>query len=150
MLENRNQLVQAARPFEFMGLKKKTVGAVIFAIFCGANVFAGDADINLPALQDASFLGGRLSGYAILYFGLVVCAIGAAFGILQYKQTRTLPVHRTMRDVSVVIWETCKTYLLQQGKFLAALWILIAVCMIYYFKGLQHKSIGSVLIILAA
>jgi K(+)-stimulated pyrophosphate-energized sodium pump len=72
------------------------------------------------------FIRAWLSGHAILYFGLAVCAIGALFGLLQYKQTRALPVHKTMGDVSNIIWETCKTYLLQQGKFLAALWILIA------------------------
>jgi K(+)-stimulated pyrophosphate-energized sodium pump len=69
---------------------------------------------------------------------------------MQYKQTRALPVHKSMGDVSNIIWETCKTYLFQQGKFLAALWILIAVCMIYYFKGLQDKPLGAVLVILAS
>jgi K(+)-stimulated pyrophosphate-energized sodium pump len=123
---------------------------LLAVLFCTANAFAGDADIKIPSLQEVSFLGGSLSGHAILYFGLVVCAIGAAFGWLQYKQTRALPVHKSMREVSNVIWETCKTYLLQQGKFLAALWILIAICMVYYFKCLQDKSIGSVLVILAS
>src|SRR3954470_23974726 len=102
--------------FEFMGLKKMIFGGAIFAL-CGMNAFAGDADINLPSLQDVSFFNGSLSGHAILYFGLVVCVIGALFGIVQYKQTRALPVHKLMRDVSNIIWETCKTYLLQQGKF---------------------------------
>jgi K(+)-stimulated pyrophosphate-energized sodium pump len=124
-------------------------GAILLAAsFCSTNAFAGDADINLPKLDQVSF--GSLSGHAILYFGLIVCAIGAAFGLLQYQQTRGLPVHRSMRDVSNIIWETCKTYLLQQGKFLAALWILIAICMVYYFKGLQDKTIGAVLVILGS
>jgi len=101
--------------------------------FCATNAFAGDADINLPSLQDVSFYGGLVSGHGILYLGLVICAVGAAFGILQYKQTRALQVHKSMGDVSNIIWETCKTYLWQQGKFLATLWILIAVCMVYYF-----------------
>ena len=74
-----------------------------------------------------------MSSHAILCVGLVICAVGAAFGLLQYKQTRALPVHKSMGNVSNIIWETCKTYLFQQGKFLAALWILIALCMIYYF-----------------
>ena len=113
-----------------------------------ANVSAGEANIHLPPLQDVSFLGGNLSSHAILYFGLAVCVIGALFGFFQYKQTCALPVHKAMADVSNIIWETCKTYLLQQGKFLVGLWILIAVCMVYYFIGLQHNSLGSVLIIL--
>src|SRR5271170_2649204 len=135
-----------------MGLKKKIIGGVLFAMFCGANAFASESDINLPSLNDSgvSFFNGGLSAHAILYFGLAVCVIGALFGIFQYKQTRALPVHKTMGDVSNIIWETCKTYLLQQGKFLVALWILIAACMIYYFWELQGKAVGSVLIILAA
>jgi K(+)-stimulated pyrophosphate-energized sodium pump len=120
------------------------------AAFCATNAFAGDADINLPSLDKVSFSGGSLTGHAILFSGLVICAIGAAFGILQYKQTRALQVHKSMGDVSNIIWETCKTYLWQQGKFLATLWILIAVCMIYYFKFLQEKDFGSVAVILAS
>jgi K(+)-stimulated pyrophosphate-energized sodium pump len=114
------------------------------------NAFAGDADINLPSLQDVSFFGGGLGARVILCSGLIICAIGAAFGLWQYKQTRALPVHKSMGDVSNIIWETCKTYLFQQGKFLAILWILIAVCMVYYFKCLQEKTFGSVLVILAS
>jgi K(+)-stimulated pyrophosphate-energized sodium pump len=136
-----------------MRLNKRFFGGAILlaAIFGARNCFAGDADINLPDLQQSgvSFLNGSLGANAILYFGLVVCVIGALFGIFQYKQTRALPVHKLMSDVSHVIWETCKTYLLQQGKFLAALWILIALCMVYYFAALQHKSALSVFIILA-
>ncbi|MGH7951587.1 MAG: sodium-translocating pyrophosphatase [Limisphaerales bacterium] len=124
--------------------------ALLTTLFCATNSFAGEADINLPSLQDVSFFSGGLSARAVLYFGLIVCAIGGAFGLLQYKQTRALPVHKTMRDVSNIIWETCKTYLLQQGKFLAALWILIALCMIFYFWRLQGDAVGNVLIILAA
>jgi K(+)-stimulated pyrophosphate-energized sodium pump len=126
-------------------------GILLAALFCGANAFAaGDADINLPLLDNVSFFGGSLTGHAILYSGLIICAIGAAFGLLQYKQTRALQVHKSMGDVSNIIWETCKTYLWQQGKFLAALWILIAICMVYYFKSLQEKPLGAVLVILAS
>jgi K(+)-stimulated pyrophosphate-energized sodium pump len=135
-----------------MGKNKGFIRAAILlaTLLVPASVFAGDADINLPALQDVSFFGGSLSGRAILYSGLIICAFGAAFGLLQYKQTRVLPVHKSMGDVSAIIWETCKTYLWQQGKFLAALWILIAICMIYYFKCLQEKSLGSVAVVLAS
>ena len=119
------------------------------ALFCATSAFAGDADINLPLLRDVSFCNHALGGYAILYFGLAVCVIGALFGLLQYKQTRALPVHRAMGDVSNIIWETCKTYLQQQGKFLAGLWLLIALCIIYYFWQLQGKPAADVVIILA-
>ena len=120
------------------------------ALFGSASTFAGDADINLPALKDVSFYQGTVTSHGVLFLGLVICAVGAAFGLLQYKQTRALPVHKSMGDVSNIIWETCKTYLFQQGKFLAALWVLIAICMVYYFKGLQDKPLGAVLVILGS
>ena len=71
------------------------------------------------------------------------------FGIIQYVQTKNLPAHKAMLDVSQTIWETCKTYLFQQGKFLIALWILIAVCIVYYFGALQGKVVSDIIIILA-
>ena len=126
------------------------VGILLAAVLASTNAFAGDADINLPGLSGVSFCQGAVGGHAILFMGLVICAVGAAFGLLQYKQTRALPVHKSMGDVSHIIWETCKTYLFQQGKFLAALWILIAICMIYYFKFLQEKNLGAVVVILAS
>ena len=86
----------------------------------------------------------------ILYAGLVICLLGAAFGWVQYLQTRALPVHPRMGDVSNIIWETCKTYLFTQGKFLVGLWVLIAVCMSYYFMVLQHNTLFHVIVILMA
>jgi len=115
-----------------------------------ATFHSGDADIKLPALDQVTFLHGALTSKEILLFGLFVCAVGAMFGILEYVRTRGLPVHRTMAEVSHIIWETCKTYLLQQGKFLAAIWALIAVCMVYYFSGLQGKPFNEVVVILAS
>ncbi|OGV73522.1 MAG: sodium-translocating pyrophosphatase [Lentisphaerae bacterium RIFOXYA12_64_32] len=113
---------------------------------------AGESDINLPVLSEISFklFGSSVSGLTLMYAGLVVCAIGLVFGYIQYIQTRDMPVHKSMADVSQIIWETCKTYLWQQGKFLVVLWVLIALCMVYYFFGLQHKSMFDVLIILIA
>src|SRR5208282_2322655 len=84
----------------------------------------------------------------ILNFGLIVCAIGMIFGIMQYVQTKNLPAHKAMLDVSQTIWETCKTYLFQQGKFLIALWVLIAICIAYYFGVLEAKAVSDVIIIL--
>ena len=110
--------------------------------------FAGEADIKIPDLTQISFMGGSLGGLTILNVGLVICAIGMIFGWLQYNQTKNLPAHQAMLDVSNTIWETCKTYLFQQGKFLAGLWILIAICIVYYFVGLQGNTIGAVAMIL--
>ena len=111
---------------------------------------AGEADINLPDLTAAQFhiFGQPISGMLLMYIGLIVCALGAIYGLIQYSQTKNLPVHEAMRNVSNLIYETCKTYLVQQGKFLVILWVLIAVCIFYYFGMLQHKSIGQVIVIL--
>ncbi len=97
---------------------------------------AGEADIKIPPLDQVRF--GAISGMAILYAGLVVCLIGVVFGWVIYLQTKSLPVHSRMANVSNIIWETCKTYLLTQGKFLMVLWFLIAGCMVYYFGFLSH------------
>src|ERR1051325_6911506 len=104
--------------------------------------YASEADINIPDLTQVKFAGlGGISGVTLMYWGIVICAVGAIFGLVQYKQTKALPVHESMRNVSNTIWETCKTYLFTQGKFLAILWGLIALCMIYYFGFLtEHKN----------
>src|SRR5882672_8525233 len=112
-------------------------------------VYASEADIHIPDLTQVTFPGlGGVRGVTLMYLGILICFIGAAFGLVQYKQTRALPVHKSMADVSNTIWETCKTYLFTQGKFLAILWVLIAACMTFYFMGLQHEQFGRVLIIL--
>ncbi len=112
---------------------------------------AGEADIKVPDLDIVKFdsLGG-MSGITLRYLGIVICAIGAAFGLVQYQQTKALAVHESMAKVSNSIWETCKTYLWTQGRFLAILWVLIAACMVYYFMVLSHESIGRVVVILLA
>src|SRR6266571_1631262 len=111
--------------------------------------YAGESDIVIPNLDKVRFEGlGGVSGAALMYGGLVICLIGALFGLFQYKQTKALPVHKSMARVSNTIWETCKTYLFTQGKFLAILWVLIAACMLYYFMGLQGQDFGKVVIIL--
>jgi len=124
--------------------------AAAWAVGLATNVRASEADIRIPDLKAITFFDGALSGTAILMMGLVVCALGVIYGWVQYIQTRNLPVHSSMAAVSQVIWETCKTYLFQQGKFLAMLWLLIAVCMGYYFGVLSHMSVGHVGVILAA
>src|SRR5436190_2502150 len=120
-------------------------------LFTAPKLFASEADIKIPDLNQVAFNGlGGMSGSNLMYIGLVICVIGAAFGLVQYVQTKSLPVHASMAHVSNTIWETCKTYLFTQGKFLMILWLLIAACMIYYFKVLQGNSIGHVIVILLA
>ena len=129
----------------------KPVGALAaaWAMFV-TPAFGSEADIHIPDIKSVLFLDGALSGNAVLMIGLVVCALGVVYGWMQYIQTRNLPVHSSMGAVSQIIWETCKTYLFQQGKFLAVLWVLIAVCMTYYFGVLSENSVSHVVIILLA
>ncbi|MEI8207042.1 MAG: sodium-translocating pyrophosphatase [Kiritimatiellales bacterium] len=112
---------------------------------------ASEADLKLPDLGAVTFsaLGG-ISGTHLMMIGIGVCFLGLAFGLFQYFKTEKLPVHKSMSDVSQIIWETCKSYLAQQGKFLAILWVLIGACMLYYFLILQRMPTGHVLLILAA
>jgi K(+)-stimulated pyrophosphate-energized sodium pump len=114
-----------------------------------SNGFASEAELKVPELGKVVYksLGG-INGFQLMLIGLGVCVIGLIFGLIQYKKTKSLPVHDSMRNVSGIIWETCKSYLVQQGKFLAILWVLIGICMVYYFMFLQHMSVGKVIIIL--
>ena len=129
---------------------KSWFGIIVFLLLSHLSLLAGEADIKIPELKTITFtaFGSTFSGMLILYAGLGICALGTLFGLLQYQQTKKLPVHASMQAVSNTIWETCKTYLFQQGKFLAVLWILIALCMGYYFLGLQQNTVGHVLVIL--
>lgn len=137
-------------------MKKRTLFKIFsfaFVFFINTTLaFAGEADIHIPPLESIQFAlwGNLVSGLTLMNWGLFICAIGVFFGILQYKQTKALPVHTSMSEVSATIWETCKTYLTQQGKFLFGLWVLIAGCIVYYFYGLQHFPFNNVLVILAA
>jgi K(+)-stimulated pyrophosphate-energized sodium pump len=107
----------------------------------GVPAFASEADIVLPPLEKVTFniFGTEVLGVYFMYFGLVVCFVGLVFGLIQYSQIKGLPVHESMAKVSDIIWETCKTYLFQQGKFLSMLWIVIAGCMAYYFGVLTAE-----------
>src|SRR5678816_3168409 len=130
--------------------KRRLLGFLfLFAFSIAPTLYASEADIKIPDLNNVAFPGlGGMSGATLMYIGIGICATGAAFGLVQYLQTKSLPVHSSMAAVSHTIWETCKTYLFTQGRFLAILWLLIAACMIYYFKVLQHNTIGHVIIIL--
>ena len=122
-----------------------------FMLAGASSAFASEADLKIPNLDSVKFAAlGDVSGKTLMLAGLVVCVLGGLFGLLQYQQTKNLPVHKSMAAVSNTIWETCKTYLFTQGKFLAILWLLIAACMIYYFGVLQKNSVTHVLVILAA
>ena len=109
--------------------------------------FAGEADLQIPNVSEITF-GNGMTGSFLLYGGLVISVLGALFGLVQYKQTVALPAHKSMLNVSNIIWETCKSYMWQQGKYLAILWILIAAAIIFYFGFLEHKSARDLTVIL--
>lgn len=105
-----------------------------------ATAFASDADLKIPDLAPAQ--------NNLLMYGLVVCLLGLGFGLMQFFKVKKLKAHKSMLDVAQIIYETCKTYLIQQGKFLLILFVFIAVCMGFYFGYLQHMTAGGVALIL--
>ena len=95
----------------------------------------GEAGLRLPDLSSVSFLG--IDGHKLLMIGILFCIAGLGFGLAIYMRLKNLPVHRAMLEISELIYETCKTYLITQGKFLLLLWIFIAVVIILYFGVLS-------------
>jgi K(+)-stimulated pyrophosphate-energized sodium pump len=92
---------------------------------------AGEANLKLPDLSSVQFLG--VNGHRLLLWGILFCVFGLIFGLLIYRRLKNLPVHASMREISELIWETCKTYLFTQGKFLLFLWLFIAAVIVLYF-----------------
>src|SRR5882724_3309005 len=110
----------------------------------------GEANLTLPDLTKVSFLNNGITGYKLLAIGLIFCAFGLLFGLMIYVQLKNLPVHRSMREISELIYETCKTYLVTQGKFILILEAFIAVVIVLYFGILHHEyGAAKVIIILA-
>src|SRR5678815_1360839 len=107
----------------------------------------GEASLVLPDLGSVTFLGA-MSGRALLSIGIVVCLLGLAFGLVIYFQLKNLPVHKSMREISELIYETCKTYLITQGKFILLLELFIGVIMIFYFAVLRNFESLKVAVIL--
>jgi K(+)-stimulated pyrophosphate-energized sodium pump len=115
----------------------------LFLVFSSAvPAIASEAKLKIKPLNEARFFGDSIGGKDLLYGGLVVSALGLVFGLVVYSQLKALPVHQSMREVSELIYETCKTYLLTQGKFLAFLWIFIACVIGFYFGYLQGPQEG--------
>jgi K(+)-stimulated pyrophosphate-energized sodium pump len=106
----------------------------------------GEANLTLPDLSQVNFLG--VDGHKLLLFGILFCVFGLAFGLRIYQRLKNLPVHRAMREVSELIYETCKTYLITQGKFILLLEAFIAVVIVLYFGLLLKYEAMRVVIIL--
>src|SRR5262245_9733979 len=106
-----------------------------------------EIELQVPNLDQAMFFGG-VPGRTLLMGGLVISGLGLIFGLIIYKRLQNMPVHESMREISELIYETCKTYLLTQGKFLLILELFIGAAIIFYFGFLVHLELYKVAIIL--
>ena len=129
------------------------VRSLLLAVFAVAMAsvpsFASEANLVLPDLSSVNFLGG-ISGSALLTAGLLVCVFGLIFGFVQYKSIKNLPVHKSMLEVSELIYETCKTYLITQGKFIIILEVLLAIIIAVYFANTGFALYKIAIIILCS
>ncbi|MBQ9688792.1 sodium/proton-translocating pyrophosphatase, partial [bacterium] len=122
----------------------KALGTLLMSLFCIASpAFAGEEDLVVPNIQAIS-----ASSYNLLMIGLGVSVLGVVFGLIEFLRVKNIDVHKAMADVGNTIFETCKTYLVQQGKFLFVLELLIAICIAYYLGVLSEMGAKSVWIIL--
>jgi K(+)-stimulated pyrophosphate-energized sodium pump len=132
------------------------VGAVVAALVFALPTYAqshqgGEANLQLPDLTQVNFLEGisnGISGHNLLLFGIVICVLGLGFGLAIYMNLQRMPVHRSMREISELIYATCKTYLVTQGKFILLLEAFIAVVIVLYFGVLSGMEPFRVAIIL--
>src|SRR5229473_7559388 len=131
---------QASAWFLSCRFAKFGAAALVLALLTGTSALAqeagGEANLKLPDLSQVKFLGGT-DGHTLLLFGILFCLFGLAFGLTIYIRLKNLPVHRSMREISELIYETCKTYLTTQGKFLLLLWVFIAIVIVLYFGWLR-------------
>jgi K(+)-stimulated pyrophosphate-energized sodium pump len=125
-----------------------TVGAATALAQPAGEAAGGEASLKLPDLSQVSFFNGAIDGHKLLLVGILFCLFGLGFGMAIFMRLKNLPVHRAMREISELIYETCKTYLVTQGKFILLLWAFIAVIIAAYFGWLSPvpgKSVGLTL-----
>jgi K(+)-stimulated pyrophosphate-energized sodium pump len=141
-----------ATPVRRLALSLAAISGVVF--FHAAAAFAqpaseatGEANLKLPDLSSVNFMG--VDGHRLLVYGIGFCVLGLVFGLVMYMSLKKLPVHRSMLEISELIYETCKTYLITQGKFILILEAFIAVIIVLYFGVLLHYEAARVAIILA-
>ncbi|MCD8025150.1 MAG: sodium-translocating pyrophosphatase [Candidatus Gastranaerophilales bacterium] len=120
----------------------KSVLCFLVLAFCTQSALASEASLIVPDFSEQPFCRN------LLIAGIVVAFIGAVFGLAEFLRIKKIPLHPVMENVGTTIFETCKTYLIQQGKFLIVLEVLIALCIGYYFGILEGMGIKSVLLIL--
>src|SRR5450756_374521 len=129
-------------------LRLAPVAPLLLVLFSATTARADESELILPDLASVTFLG--MTGRSLLMAGLLVCFAGLAFGLVTYGRLKNLPVHKAMRDVSELIYETCKTYLVTQGKFILVLELFIGAILVVYYGGLRHMEPLKVGVILLA
>jgi K(+)-stimulated pyrophosphate-energized sodium pump len=154
----RTWIATAAFTLRRMAMKIPAVVALL--MLSAAAAFAqpageagGEAALKLPKLDLVSFFNGAIDGHKLLLIGILFCLFGLGFGMAIFMRLKNLPVHRSMREISELIYETCKTYLITQGKFILLLWVFIAVIIAAYFGWLSPvpgKSVALTLPIILA
>lgn len=139
--------MRESKLLSWMGLGR--LMAVIMPIVYASIGRANEASLVMPDLNvDFNMMGTVMTGRGLLMLGLVVGALGIVFGLIEFSRIKNLPAHKSMLNVSHLIYETCKTYLLQQGKFLVMLEIAIGACIVLYFGVLNHFTMDKVVMIL--
>lgn len=132
--------------FTRVGRSLLTLAVTLALAALGASpVFAqshggGEASLILPDISDVTFFGDSINGHNLLLVGILICMLGLLFGFAMYMNLKKLPVHRAMREISELIYETCKTYLITQGKFILILWLFIGVIAALYFGKLAATT----------
>jgi K(+)-stimulated pyrophosphate-energized sodium pump len=124
---------------------KKILNLGFVLAISATKAFASESDLVLPDLASVTFMG--IDGKSLLMYGLLICLFGLVFGFVQYMRTKSLPVHKSMSEISELIYETCKTYLITQGKFIILLECLLAIIMVVYFGWLRHFEAHKVAMI---
>jgi len=114
-----------------------TIGAAAAFAQPASESAGGEAALKLPDLSQVSFLNGAINGHNLLLIGIFFCLFGYGFGMAIYMRLKNLPVHQAMREISELIYETCKTYLFTQGRFILLLWAFVAVIIAAYFGWLS-------------
>ena len=133
-----------------LGIINKSAAVAIALLLGGgllpAQEVGGEANLKLPDLSQVSFLG--INGHQLLLYGIGICVLGLVFGLFIFTRLKNMPVHRSMLEISELIYETCKTYLITQGKFLLLLEIFIAAVIVLYFGVLLKMEAVRVAIII--
>lgn len=126
----------------------KKLSIILASTLLPVFTIASEADLPIPDLSNSYFQKFGMDGHTLLAWGIFIIALGMGFGLWQFMKIRKLPAHKSMLAVSEIIYQTCKTYLLQQGKFLIILFAIIGAAIFYYFFGLNHMEFSKVMLVL--